>query len=504
MNIALKIAILLFVLIFSAGYLAYLFDGYPGLSDGNDYAGLGRSIIRGEGFCLGHLYPLAFVFNSNIPQPDNIWAPSYPVYLSLWFIVLGDNDTAILMATIFMVWLMIAAAYYCGKTLLGDNWGILAATLVGLNQSVLKVALEGSPEILAGALLAFSYILVTGKGGKYRVILSAVIFAIAVLARYQIAVLAIPFVIFLPRRDLKRAALWVAVMIVSLMPWLVRNYLVLGSPFFTLQTYGEFTKGMGHLKHYYLVYRSFEPVTLGYALGNFPFYVFKKFAAGIVFFALNIPAVLNFFGIIPLAYAVRKIFILPDIRMRFIGFTMISSAIIVLLSSFDGQHWRHIVNLQVLLTVSIVAGVMMMLENMAIWKRKFMAALLVAAMFFPARFPFQEKELSNTAATVRDDKLKYETIAKETGPGDVVISDASDAVWWYADRLSVWIPVRYGDVVKVMDMAKADYVYLANMSEYFSGLSDEDLADFHTRMIQVDGVAGGWGLFRRNQNQGLI
>jgi len=100
--------------------------------------------------------------------------------------------------------------------------------------------------------------------------------------------------------------------------------------------------------------------------------------------------------------------------------------------------------------------------------------------------------------------LKYETIAKETGPGDVVISDASDAVWWYADRLSVWIPVRYGDVVKVMDMAKADYVYLANMSEYFSGLSDEDLADFHTRMIQVDGVAGGWGLFRRNQNQGLI
>ena len=70
--------ILIFILIISALYCYAFFGGYLGLSDGNDYAGLARNILRGEGFSLGHLYPLALTFNSDIPQPNNLWAPVYP------------------------------------------------------------------------------------------------------------------------------------------------------------------------------------------------------------------------------------------------------------------------------------------------------------------------------------------------------------------------------------------------------------------------------------------
>lgn len=492
-----RITILLAILIFAAVYINYFFHGYLGLSDGNDYAGLARSIVRGDGFSLGHLYPLALVFNQTIPQPDNMWAPAYPVYLALFFFIFGVNDTAILAATIVAVWFLILIAYYATAKFVGDGWGILSAALTGLNQSVLKVALEGSPEVLTAGLILLSFVMLFGKSRGLRVVLSALIFGMAVLTRYQIVFLAIPLLIFMPGRTIKTTVIWVVVFAAALSPWLVRNAYVFGNPFFTLQTYGEFTKGMGHLKYYYMTYRSLTPMTLGYALTNFPLYVFKKFAAGNILFVLNFPTIVNFFGIVPLAYALWKISSLNEWPRKFIAFSIISLIVVIEISSLDGHHWRHLVNLQGVMAVSVAVGLLGMRESVAVFRGKYIFALVVALMLFPARFPFQEMELSKTAVSVDSGKANYRLIASETKTGDVIISDASDAVWWYADRSSIWIPIMYRDLKKVMEIAGSDYVYLEDTSNYFGGLSNDELADFHTRMTQVDGIPGGWGFFKR-------
>jgi len=482
---------------FSAGYVAYFFGGFLGLSDGNDYAGLARSIVRGEGFSLGHLYPLALVFNSNIPQPNNIWAPAYPVYLAGWFFIFGADDTSVLAAAIAIMWLLILATYYLGRKIAGEFGGILATALVGLNQSVLEVSLEGSPEILTAVLLAFSVLLLYCKKNSLNLLLSAVIFGLAVMSRYQIIAVAVPMFIFLPDRGYRAAVIWSAVVLATLSPWLIRNALELGNPFFTLQTYGEFTKGMGHLKYYYFNYRSFTPMTFWQAALNFPFYVFKKFGAGLVFFSLNFPAVINYFGVVPLAYGLRKTFHSGTPEGRFIGLTAVSCAIIILLSSFDGHHWRHLINLSPLISISVVIGLGRMFENLHFFKRKLAASLLVCLLFFPARFPFQEMELWHNARAVNESKAVYEMIAVETDPEDVVVSDVSDGVWWYSDRLSVWMPVIYDDLFRAMDIVKSDFIYLEDTSKYYSGLSDGELYDFHSRMSMVKGVPGRWGLFKR-------
>ena len=142
--------ILIFILIISALYCYAFFGGYLGLSDGNDYAGLARNILRGEGFSLGHLYPLALTFNSDIPQPNNLWAPVYPVYLAGWFALFAMSDSVILVAIIFSIWLLILAAYFLAKKLIGANWALLVAGLVGLNQSLLSTALDHAPGPAAG------------------------------------------------------------------------------------------------------------------------------------------------------------------------------------------------------------------------------------------------------------------------------------------------------------------------------------------------------------------
>jgi hypothetical protein len=357
------------------------------------------------------------------------------------------------------------------------------------------VALEGSPEILTAILLALSLIFLIGAGNRLNLVLSAVLFGLAVLSRYQILAIAIPVWIFYFGKNLKRLGLFCVVLAITISPWLIRNAVVLGNPIFSLQAYGEFTKGMGHLGYYYYAYRSFTPMTLWHALSCFPQYVFKKFIAGNVFFMLNIPAVLNFFGILPIAYACRRMIDITRDEMLFIKFVIVSAILVIGLSSLNGHHWRHIVNLQAILAVSVAIGLKSAIANYGFFRRRFPVIVAMVLVLFPARFPFQEMELSNISKAIRFHGAAYTAVASKTAPGDVIISDASDGVWWYADRPSVWIPVLYADISRVAEKTKASHIYLENSSGYFSGLSDEELFDFHGRYKQIDGVPGGWALF---------
>lgn len=497
MNRTAAILILIIALAFSAFYIFYYFNGYEDLSDGNDYAGLARSIVRGEGFSLGHVYPLALAFDERVPQPDNMWAPAYPVFLSIWFVIFGANDFAVGISTVASIWLLIIATYLLGSLIAGRAWGVIAALLAGLNQSVLKVALEGSPEVFTAASIALSiYFLYKGKSRRHLII-SALLFGIAVLSRYQVLALAVPVWIFVFGGRAKRASLWCVVVIVTLLPWLIRNAIVLGNPFFTLQSYGEFTKGMGHLKYYYYTYRSLEPVTLWQAVSRFPYYMAKKFIAGNVYFALNTPAILNYFGILPIAYAVGRLSEFNESAKAFIKLTVVSFVIVAGLSAFDGHHWRHALNLEAFLAVSIVVGLKQLIGKPSFFSRRGISIGLIALTFFPARFPLQEMGLAAAAGKIQTEKANYEVVSAETGQGDIVISDASDAIWWYADRPSVWIPVKYSDLTGVLEMTGAEYIYLENTSVFISSLSNEQIADFYSRMMQIQGVPGGWGLFKR-------
>lgn len=498
MNVYLRNLILLLILLLSMAYCIYFFNGYLGLHDGNDYAGLARNIVRGEGFSLGHLYPLAYTFSQDMPQPNNLWAPAYPVYLAIWFNMFGANDTTILPATIFAIWLLILAVYLVARKLVGADWAVFAAALIGLNQSVLSTALEGSPEILTGALLLFAVLPLINKAGIFKIIISAVVFGLAVLARYQIIILALPILLFLFERNIRLKAIWVGMVALILSPWLIRNFILFGNPFFTLQAYGEFTKGMGHLKYYYYTYRSFTQMSLWYAVSNFPFYMLKKFVAGITFFLWWTMVVLNFFGIVPLIFAAMKNKMAGYSQSRFIKFALASLILVVMVSSFNGIHLRHLVNVQGLLAISIVIGLLLLKNQIKLFQKHWALAAILFLLIIPARMPFLEMELIANARTVEANKKVYERLSEISGPGDVIVSDASDAVWWYSDRFSIWIPVVYDDLKSLMKIQRIDYIYLEKTSDFLSRLEDEELVDFFTIASIVDGSELGWSIYKVN------
>ncbi len=493
------ISILAALFAVSGIYCYHYFGGYEGLGDGNDYAGLARSIVRGEGFSLGHVYPLALTFNPQIPQSDNIWAPGYPVYLAIWFEIFGANDKAAVFASIFALWLLILAGFLLGKKVLNERLGLVVGALIGLSQVVLYSAVEGTPEILAGALLTYSVIVVIKKQDISRIFLSGLLFSMAILTRYQIAIVAVPFAAFFIYDKKKMLPLWAGVTVLGIAPWLLRNTLVLGNPLFTLQSYGEFTKGMGRFDDFYFTYRSFTPMTLWYAMLHFPFDLAKKFVAGLIFFGGSFPLRFNYLGIVPFFFGLLKIERMEGIQKKVVLFAFISAVLVVILSSLDGHHDRHLIPLQAFFVVATIIGFVLLAKGFGFFERRKLTLVLGALLFLPPRFAFQEMSLSKIAAESRSDLPDYSQISIIVKPDEVVISDVSDAIWWYANLRSIWMPVHYSDMKALFKRSDCRYLYLRRPIDYMNGLSDDDLLNFMVCAEPVPDFNGNGGLYKLNK-----
>jgi hypothetical protein len=480
----------------TAIYCAIFFGGYEAIGDGNDYAALARSIIRGEGFLLGHIYPLGLVFDPTVPQPNNIWAPGYPVYLAIWFSLLGADDSVALAASIFAVWLLVAGGYILGRLLGGRFMALMTAALLGLSQIVLYSAIEGTPEILAGAMMTFSILLIINHPSKLKILISGGLFGIAVLTRYQLAFVAVPFALIFFNRALGRKGIWALSALIVILPWLIRNWLVLGNPFFTLQAYGEFTKGMGRFKDYYFTYRSFIPMSLLSTLTHFPLDMAKKVVGGLVFFAGAFPLRFNFLGLVPYFYSIMKVRQVLSVERKAILFSVSSAILIALLSSIDGHHDRHLLPLQALLIISMLVGLRYLLQEMSLTKYRIAVIISGALLFLPARAPFLEMRLHGIAENSRANQPGYAMLGKFTEPDDVIVSDASDAVWWYGERNSIWIPAAYDDLRLLISQGPCDFIYLVDNSSFINSLGDTQLADFVGSVEAVESFLGPGELYK--------
>lgn len=480
----------------SAFYCLYYFGGCEGIGDANDYAGLARNLISGRGFMLGHVYPLGLVFNQNLPQPNNIWAPGYPVYLSIWFLFLGPNDQAAIWGSIFSVYLLALAGFFIGRRLGGHLTGFLTLAFICLNQTVLYSAIEGTPEILAGAILTFSVLALLGEMSSKKIVISGILFGLAVLIRYQLAIIAIPVAVILFKGQGRIFWLWLLTAFVVLLPWGIRNWIVLGNPVFTLQSYGEFTKGMGRFDDFYFTYRSFTPMSFIYTLSHFPVDLAKKFLAGLVFFAGAFPLRLNYLGIVPFFFAIMKLYPTDSPQRKIAMFAFISAVLVMVISSIDGHHDRHFMPLQAFLVVTMFVGLEIMGREFGFNKYKIVMVTAGIILFLPTRAPFIEYRLSSIADECRSLRPAFSQISERVAPDDVVLSDASDAVWWYANRSSIWLPVHMDDIKTAISRGKCDYLYLADPVAFITKLSDQDLAEFAYLVMDISSFEGPGKLYK--------
>lgn len=464
-----KKAVVLIVLVMAVVviYCLLLFGGYSGTSDACDYGGLALNLISGKGFTVNHVLPLSLVFIPSVPQPNCIWAPGYSVFLAGVFTVFGVSDFSILGANLFLFLVVIISGYFLTKKYVNYETALIFILFMGLNQYSYYTILFGSPEILAAALLTLSLLF---WGDDYRrVIISGIFYGLAVLTRYQVIILLPIYLVFFKKIN-KRYIIFIAVTIFVCAGWLVRNIVLFGDPLFSLQRYGEFTKGMGIGDDFYYTYRSLEPAGFFYVISNYPLLFLRKLAVGVTYFLRTLPEHLNSFGLFLVFWAIiyrkRLANLNPDesriganLWRPAVRFLIMGVALTVIIFLFDGQHHRHLYIFNPLMIIVAAAGFNDFVLRTGIGKKRFYYLVLLLFFLIPIQFPHQEVWLRDLKARIKTEIPVYREVATDlTCPGPVA-SDVSDALWWYGGLNTVWMPTDYETLVKVDSLIDIKAVY---------------------------------------------
>lgn len=218
------------VLVWSAVHVGRPFHLLTG--DAHAYADVARRLVAGEGFTIGSIFP-AELHLGVVDHPSLRHQPLWSLVLSGFFALLGTEPASVRAALFVLFVGNVAAATALARRLAGRWAGLVTGVAVATSPYVIVFTLDGLAELLF-ALLVGLVLLLCARGARPVVI--GAICGLAYLARPTEAILLAPVMLWLAIRS---RGPWPALacaggfaLVAS--PWWVRNYLVVGDPFFSL------------------------------------------------------------------------------------------------------------------------------------------------------------------------------------------------------------------------------------------------------------------------------
>jgi len=233
-----KIKILLLVaLVIGFGLrlaLALTMDNKISWEDESDYLDLAQKLSNGEGYVLADGSPTAFR------------APGYPAFLALLRLGGLTSPLAVRIVQVLLATIMLWLVYRLGSELMNRAAGLTGAALTAIYPYYILMPATLLAEtlftiLLLAALLLFHISLRTGRGTL--LLCSAVLMGFAILTRPAAWALGggiLFWLLFITRyptgQRLGLAALFFVAVLLTVAPWMTRNYVRLGS--FALATNG--------------------------------------------------------------------------------------------------------------------------------------------------------------------------------------------------------------------------------------------------------------------------
>ena len=224
--------------------------------DAQDYAQLGRQLAAGRGpttsfmpwngldFLRQRAEDLASPEVDSAPDappgrwPNIVRFPLTPAMMALSFLAFGVGDEAVHVPAGYAYVLAAASASLLGARTYGLWAGVAAGLAAATLPMLVNYSLTGLTEPMVGALLLATLACVAGYRRIGPLVVGGIAFGLAILNRYDTALLVIPIVSFwlLPRPGRLRAiVVFVGAALLVVLPWSIYLVLMTGSPLFNLQ-----------------------------------------------------------------------------------------------------------------------------------------------------------------------------------------------------------------------------------------------------------------------------
>ncbi len=262
-------------------------------SDLYTHLAIARHLLQGDGFVNDVVYPLSltFPFAADVPQSLIHRPPGYPLLMTIPVAFSGDDPAyAVVLAGYLHILLLTLLAGF-GAALLqrrGRNDTILPWLATLLVSPLLAMTVGWSQvEIPVAVLLLWLWLRLRDNEripGAGQAVGDGLLAAAVTLLRADLFWLPWLWIVWLGRNNSRRhmfmtAACWAA----ALLPWGLRNMLLTGSPFFTLQAYAEHLKETS-LWPGYSIYTSLAPESFWRTLAHNPVLIIHKTAAGLRYY----------------------------------------------------------------------------------------------------------------------------------------------------------------------------------------------------------------------------
>lgn len=460
-------------------YGHFFFPGFYGLSDACDYADLARNIAAGKGFVNHNIYPLSlsFPFLRKLPQPTPLWPPGYPLILAGAFRLFSASDTTVLWLNTIFLLLTVPLVYVLGLHFYSRGVASLAALFFGASQFVLYLLIIANSEIIATFFFTVFLLLLLKGRRTFSYLVAGLLLGVLLLTRYPLIFILPAMFIYLKKEgrfEFKRFIWLLIIPFLIVLPWLARNYLFFGSPFFTLQNYGEVSKATTAFSDYYYTYRSLEPQPFFSFILSYPLLFLRKIVAGILMYIREVPEVLNLYLFF---FFLLSFFSLKKGDERLVHFRILTVSLFlfyILFHSIFGPYIRH---LAFLLPAMMVLGCANLVDlwstlNLKESYKRFLFPLLILFLLVPTKTPereryFLERKLDHLTVVRHCEEIK-DFLDEES----LVASDVSDALGWYARFPAVWFPVDHKNFLAADSKIPINGIYLQK------GLDSEWIGDY--------------------------
>lgn len=211
-------------------------------NDAMDYASMARNVARGEGFISSYITPLGLA-HKGLPHPDLWRAPAWPALLAVFIKILGATDQAVALASGFFYLAAVPFIFLMARYWFGNVTAAAAALIYIFSPQNLDFSISGLTEPLALFMMVLVTYMLTMPGFKkpWGDMALGVVTGLFYLSRYN-ALLFVPVIglywAWIRRpTGIKAAARYSAALFLTILPWMWRNYSLMGSPLFSLQKY---------------------------------------------------------------------------------------------------------------------------------------------------------------------------------------------------------------------------------------------------------------------------
>jgi len=451
-------------------------------SDDREYVSIARNIVNGKGIVRNFIYPVDINFFNQLPVPEFVHPPGYPLILAGFLKLFGTQEFVALLPSYLSYFILVLLFFFFVRSNMEGKTAAIAVIILIFNREILQMSLVAlSEEVYTLAFFLF-FILFVRATSLRAIFVAGFILGLSHLIRENIYPFLVPLFFYLyfypplPRR--KKMVFFLIGLFIPILFNLVRSSLATGSPFFS---YGKFTLMAYTEKYPWLnIYRDIGNPSFLRFLMDGPGQFFLKYITNVVMTMEKLLSVSNPYL---LAFAFVEMFNWrmgsPWKRIKILFLALLISQILFV-SVFTFTH-RFFIPFIPLIILFGAQGFLRLSENLAQEVNRFLKGkiyLLINCLFIlfftvptlyvllrpdkPAPLNFKAPSFGFLMQKEEAEKLN-EFLRKELKEDAVVWTDLPEILEWEGDRACGWLPTRVETIYEIHKKIRVDAILLTSL-----------------------------------------